>query len=80
MRLRSTGLGKTELKGDIASLEARAGLLILHVQTTSPMKWHIRAGMQRKDVFKLVRSIFCFSVIKYMLGIATSSPAEPKEF
>jgi len=79
MRLRSTGLGKTELRGDIASLEARSGLLILHVQTTSPMKWHIRAGMQRKDVFKLVRSIFCLSVMKYMVGLANNRE-EPKEF
>lgn len=80
MRLRSTGLGKTELKGDIASLEPRAGLLILHIQTTSPVKWHIRAGMQRKDVFKLIRSIFCFSVMKYMVGIIASTPVEPNDF
>ena len=79
MRLRSTGLGKTELQGDIASLEPRSGLLILHVQTTSPMKWHIRAGMQRKDVFKLMRSMFCLGVMKYLLGI-TSAPKEPSEF
>ena len=80
MRMRSTGLGKTELRGDISSLEPQSGLLILHVQTTSPVQWHVRGGMQRKDVLKLITSVFNFKVIKFMLGIATGKPSEPEEF
>ena len=80
MRLRSTGLGKTELRGDIASLEPRKGLLILHVKTTSPVQWHVRAGMQRDDVFKLVKSAISFKVIGFLLGITTGKPAEPDDF
>ena len=80
MRMRSTGLGKTELKGDVARLEAREGLLILHIQTTSPVQWHVRAGMERKDIIKLMKSVFSLSVIKFMLGIIINKSAEPPEF
>lgn len=78
--MRSTGLGKTELAGDIFKLEAQSGLLVLHVQTTSPVQWHVRAGMQRKDVVKMVTSVFNISVIKFLLGITTGKPKEPEEF
>ena len=80
MRIRSTGLGKTELQGDISSLEPREGLLILNVQTTSPVQWHVRAGMQRKDILKLIKSAFSFRIIKYLLGTTTNKYAEPPEF
>jgi len=80
VRMRSTGLGKTELRGDVSSLEPREGLLILHVQTTSPVQWHVRAGMQRKDMMKLMKSMFSFKIIKYLLGITTNKHAEPPEF
>jgi len=78
--MRSTGLGKTELKGDISSLEPREGLLILHVKTTSPVQWHVRAGMQRKDVLKMMTSIFNFKVLKFMLGIFSKSGSEPDDW
>jgi len=51
MRFRSTGLGKTELQAYPKGLEPVDDLLILHVQTTDPVRWHIRAGIQRRDVF-----------------------------
>ncbi|UCD28976.1 MAG: hypothetical protein JSV03_00390 [Planctomycetota bacterium] len=78
--MRSTGLGKTELRGDISSLEPHEGLLILNVQTTSPVQWHVRAGMQRKDILKLLTSVFNFKVIKFLVGITIGKPKEPSEF
>ena len=80
MRMRSTGLGKTELQGDIANLEPRESLLILNVHTTSPVQWHVRAAMQRKDLIKFIKSIFSFRVIAYLLGIAAGKSSEPDEF
>ena len=82
MRFRSTGLGKTELQAEPSGLEPDGGLLILHVQTTSPVRWHIRAGIQRKDLLKLVKLAFRPSVIKYcLLGLFnSSSQKEPENF
>ena len=82
MRFRSTGLGKTELQAEPTGLEPYDDLLILHVQTTQPVRWHIRAGLQRKDVFKLVRLAISPKVIGYILSsfIRKSSLREPENF
>ena len=81
MRFRSTGLGKTELKGEPTSLEPVGHLLILHVQTTDPVRWHIRAGIQRRDVFKLIRLFFSFKVVKYFFSLLImKNPKEPTDF
>ncbi len=81
MRFRSTGLGKTELQAEPVRLEPVNDLLILHVKTTSPVRWHIRAGLQRKDVFKLIRLGISFKMIKYLLGFAKGGSAkEPADF
>ena len=50
MRLRSTGLGKTELIGELTGLEKVDDLLIVHVKTKKPVVWHVRTGLQRKDI------------------------------
>ena len=69
MRMRSTGLGKTELEADVASLELKEGMLLLNIQTTKPVIWHIRAGIQRKDIFKMMKEVLSFRVIKHVLGM-----------
>ena len=81
MRFRSTGLGKTELEAELASIEPKGDLLILHVRTTNPVRWHIRAGIQRKDIPKLIRLMFSFNLIKYFFGFLNpKSPGEPTDF
>ncbi len=69
MRMRSTGLGKTELEAEVASLELREGMLLLNIQTTKPVIWHIRAGIQRQDIFKMMKSVLSFRVIKHVVGM-----------
>ena len=81
MRFRSTGLGKTELQAYATGLEPVDDLLILHVQTTEPVRWHIRAGLQRGDVFKLIRFVFNFQLLKYLFGFAKAGNSkEPEDF
>jgi len=82
MRFRSTGLGKTELQAEPTGLETSDDLLILHIRTTSPVRWHIRAGIQRKDLFKLIRFVISPRVIKYfLLGfVKRGNLKEPENF
>ncbi|MFC2019828.1 hypothetical protein ACFLU4_07800 [Chloroflexota bacterium] len=81
MRFRSTGLGKTELEATPKSLEAAGGLLILHVQTTSPVRWHIRAGIQRKDLLKIIKMVFSLSLLKYIFSsLIGANSKEPENF
>jgi hypothetical protein len=85
MRFRSTGLGKTELEAQPIGLEPVDDLLILHIQTTNPVRWRIRAGIQHKDVFKLIRLAITPKVIKYFIkyllgSVKLGSPKEPEDF
>ena len=54
MRLRSTGLGKTELEADIVKVKKVDDLVIFFVNTTKPVKWHTRMGFQEKDLRRLI--------------------------
>jgi len=83
MRFRSTGLGKTELKGDMSSL-APAGedLLVFSIETYEPVKWQLRAGMERKDIPKIIKGILkpsvLFHVIRTLIYLK-KNPEEPED-
>ena len=82
MRFRSTGLGKTELIGEIADLTRHEDYLILHIHTTEPVRWHIRAGLTYKDMVKVIMKAFKLSVISFVLfGFNRfKNPRPPGEF
>ena len=50
MRLRSTGLGRTELEADIIDIRKVDDLVIFFVNTTNPVKWRTRMGFQERDL------------------------------
>jgi len=57
MRLRSTGLGRTELEAEVISIKKVDDLVIFFVNTTQPVKWRTRMGFQQKDLRDLVLNI-----------------------
>ena len=57
MRLRSTGLGKTELEADIVNVKKVGDLVIFFVNTTKPVKWQTRMGFQEKDLKELILAL-----------------------
>jgi len=71
MRLRSTGLGRTELEGDIVAIKKVDDLVIFFVNTTKPLKWRTRMGFQEQDMRDLVWQILkprnLFFIIKALL-------------
>ena len=50
MRLRSTGLGRTELEAEVATLKKVDDMLIIFAKVTKPVKWRLRMGFQEKDL------------------------------
>ena len=56
MRLRSDGLGKTELEAEIVDIKKVDDLVIFYADTTKPVKWRLRMGFQEKDLRSLVLS------------------------
>lgn len=58
MRLRSTGLGRTEMEAELVNIKKVDDLVIFFVNTTSPVKWRTRMGFQEKDLRDLVFALF----------------------
>ena len=80
MRFRSSGLGKTELRGDLSEVSVHNNdLLIAHFQTTEPVQWHLRAALEPADIPKLMKVIFKPSLIFMVVKCLFSLKKNPKE-
>ncbi len=78
MRMRSTGLGKTELIGDFEGITREGGYLVLSVRTTEPVRWHVRTGIDGKDLRTMLKMVFSFKVIKFAIfNIFSRRPEGP---
>ncbi len=83
MLFRSTGLGKTELKGKVAGMERQGDYLIMHVDVVEPVKWRIRAAMSFGDLATVIGSCAKAAIISFMLSPTQwrkKEPAHPGEF
>ena len=67
MRMRSTGLGKTELVGRIEDLKRAGDYLALDMRVIEPTNWHIRVGLTVNDMFKMAVLILKPSNLVYLL-------------
>ena len=83
MLFRSTGLGKTELTGNISGLERQGDYLVMYIDVTDPVKWRIRGGLAFKDLLDLLKFMFRASVLGYILNPKqwfNKRPQHPGEF
>ena len=78
MYFRSTGLGKTQLAGKIVELKRQGDYLIMHVDTTEPVKWRIRAAMSFRDLAKVVGECMKLAIISFILSPKQWFNKEPK--
>jgi hypothetical protein len=71
MRLRSTGLGRTELEAEVVGIKKVDDLVIFFANTTAPVKWRTRMAFQEKDlrdlVWQMLRPRNLLFIIKAML-------------
>ncbi len=79
MRLRSTGLGNTELNADLVNVEIKEDLLILHFETHKPVEWHLKAAIQAQDRLDMIKLIFKMNIklIPYLFRWRSKNP--PRE-
>ena len=72
MRLKSTGLGDTELFGELTSLEAKMSGVLMLVKIKKPVVWRVRTFLQPADLRAIVwRALMpwnVFFVVKTLLG------------
>jgi len=57
MLTRSTGLGRTELQGDVETLDVIEDYVIIGMKTTDPVKWHVRVALNFSDFLMMGRLI-----------------------
>ena len=82
MLFRSTGLGKTELVGEITDCKAQGDHLILLVNTIDPVRWKVRATITLKDLRRLIVVSLKWSIVGFFLNIKRwlREPQHPGEF
>jgi hypothetical protein len=66
MKMRSTGLGETVLLGELDKITQVQDYLILHVNTTDPVQWHVRAALDYNDLITLIKLILKGPVFKFL--------------
>ncbi|MFA4837092.1 MAG: hypothetical protein WC749_13610 [Dehalococcoidia bacterium] len=55
MFVRSTGLGKQQMTAQIASIQlVEKDAMIMHCETSEPVRWHIRIVMGHDDIVRLI--------------------------
>ncbi len=85
MRFRSSGFGdERELVGYMSDLSpVGEDLLVFHIETTEPVQWHLRAGMQFSDVPDILKGMLKPSVLLLVIRAVfhlKSNPKEPETF
>jgi len=68
MLFRSTGLGKTELVGEIDHIERHGDYLVLHINTLEPVRWKIRGAINYTDLMTLLKAAMKVSIITFLLS------------
>ena len=67
MRMRSTGLGKTELVAEFSDLKREGDYLVLSVKVVEPTKWRVKAGLSFGDLLKILLYAFKPANLAYLL-------------
>ena len=67
MRMRSTGLGKTELVGKIIGIKKVGDYLAMDVQVVEPTNWRVRAALSMGDLFAIIGQILKPSNLAYII-------------
>jgi hypothetical protein len=83
MYFRSTGLGKTQLTGKVVEMQRQGDFLIMHVDTTEPVKWRIRAAMSFRDLATIGGTCMKTAILKFLLSPRqwlNKKPTDPGDF
>ncbi len=57
-------------------------LLVYHIQTYEPVEWHLKAGLEPKDIPKILKGFLKPSVLFHLIRIMfylKKNPREPED-
>jgi phage host-nuclease inhibitor protein Gam len=78
MYFRSTGLGKTQLAGKVVEIKRHGDFLVMHVDTTEPVKWRIRAAMSFRDLAAVIGACMKLAIVSFILSPKQWFNKQPK--
>jgi hypothetical protein len=67
MKLKSTGLGATELTGDLTEMEKAMSGVLMRVKINKPVVWRVRVLIQQKDLRKLIPQLLKPRILWFMV-------------
>ena len=67
MRVKSTGLGKTELFQVFSKVYAKQDYLVIEMRTTEPVKWHVRTAATYTDLLTIIKLVLKPAVIWWLI-------------
>jgi len=80
MRFKSSGLGPQELKGKLADLSpVGKDLLVLHIKTYDPVRWDLKAALERKDIPNMIKGMLKPAILIYIIRTLIYIKKNPKE-
>jgi hypothetical protein len=82
MRVRSTGLGNTEMVTRIDAIKRLDGHLLMTMVSIEPVRWRIRIALNYKDILRIIR-VGILTILVYLvtdLGTIFKSPPPPSDF
>jgi len=60
--------------GEISDITKAGGYLVLHMNTTEPVRWHVRAAMNSREMLKIFWYMLKPSKMIFMLTRLFSNP------
>ncbi|MBW1998565.1 MAG: hypothetical protein JRJ29_11445 [Deltaproteobacteria bacterium] len=80
MRVRSTGLGKTELVLRLEKVARKDRYLLLSLRSTEPVNWHVRILLDRKDFGRLLLLALKGPFFRWLFSIFRKPAAPPNDY
>ena len=78
MFFKSTGLGKTQLTGKVVEMKRQGDFLVMHVDTSEPVKWRIRAALSFRDLAGVMKACLKMAILSFLLSPKQWFNKEPK--
>ena len=78
MRMKSTGIWPLELVGDITEVRFLDDWLIMHLRTTTPAGWELKAALTHEDLRTLFKLLLKPRNLRYLvLGFLSRAGNKP---
>ena len=80
MRVRSTGLGRTEMVLKQESLTVKDGYFLLSLRSTEPVHWHVRILLDRKDIIRFILLAVRGSFLQWLPTLFKKPATPPSDY